>query len=251
LSKMMIHRRTIAWIVFGLLALPALLLAGVYLSNWNSEHHFAEENRQFIGHPVSVVLLGDSVTAGWSVPQPRHLFLTHPGIVNRGISGDHVGIMILRMPSDVFSLHPRTLVLQGGINDLKSRTIPNFLRFLAPIEIENEFRIVAALTKAHHERLVLCSITPVDEPRARATLGIGPNKIKPEQILAVNAWMKDYAQQHGLSYVDYYSAMTDDNDRMRPDLSDDGLHPNSAGYAVMEPILMQALDSPQPNTTGR
>jgi lysophospholipase L1-like esterase len=241
-----LRRRAIAWIFFGLITLPVVVLATVYLCNWKTEHHFTEENRTVIGHPVSVVLLGDSVTAGWNYPQPRHLFLAHPDIVNRGIVGDHIEVMILRMPNDVFPLRPKTVVLLGGINNLKSRTIPNPLRFLAPIEVETGIRVAAALAKAHHERLVLCSITPVDEPRARVILGIGLNKVKAEQILAVNAWMKNYAQEHGLSYVDYYSAMTDGHDRMRPELSDDGLHPNNAGYAVMEPILMQALDLPQP-----
>ena len=241
-----LHRRAIAWIFFGLIVQPVVILATVYLCNWKTEHHFTEENRKVIGHPVSVLLLGDSVTAGWSYPQPRHLFLAHPDIVNRGIGGDHIEIMILRMPKDVFPLQPKTVVFLGGINNLKSRTIPNFLRLPAPIEVETGIRFVAALAKAHHERLVLCSITPVDEPRARVTLGIGPNKVNTEQILAVNTWMKDYAQEHGLSYVDYYSAMTDGHDRIRQELSDDGLHPNDAGYAVMEPILMQAIDLPQP-----
>jgi lysophospholipase L1-like esterase len=44
-----------------------------------------------------------------------------------------------------------------------------------------------------------------------------------------------------LVYLDYYSAMVDEKQGLRPDLTHDGVHPTSAGYAVMTPLAEKAL----------
>jgi lysophospholipase L1-like esterase len=49
--------------------------------------------------------------------------------------------------------------------------------------------------------------------------------------------MKDYAAQHNIVYVDYYFAMVNENQGMKSTLSDDGVHPNEAGYKVMAPLV--------------
>jgi putative IMPACT (imprinted ancient) family translation regulator len=51
-----------------------------------------------------------------------------------------------------------------------------------------------------------------------------------------------------LTYVDLYSAMDDGHDRMRADLTDDGLHPNNAGFDVMEPLIQNAIEAKTPST---
>ncbi len=42
-------------------------------------------------------------------------------------------------------------------------------------------------------------------------------------------------------YLDYHSAVADARGLLRPDLNDDGLHPNAAGYAVMAPLAETAI----------
>jgi lysophospholipase L1-like esterase len=42
-------------------------------------------------------------------------------------------------------------------------------------------------------------------------------------------------------YLDYFSAMVDDQGLLKKDLSEDGLHPNAAGYAVMAPLAEKAI----------
>jgi lysophospholipase L1-like esterase len=63
----------------------------------------------------------------------------------------------------------------------------------------------------------------------------------PEEIVALNAWIKDYAKAHDIVYLDYYSAMLDDHQMLRQDLTVDGLHPNAAGYAIMQPLAEKAI----------
>ena len=47
--------------------------------------------------------------------------------------------------------------------------------------------------------------------------------------------MKAYAGREHDGYVDYYTPMLDGKGMLKRELSDDGLHPNVAGYAVMAP----------------
>ena len=59
--------------------------------------------------------------------------------------------------------------------------------------------------------------------------------------MALNEWIKNYASHHGDTYLDYFSAMIDDRGFLKKDLSEDGLHPNKAGYAVMAPLAEKAI----------
>jgi lysophospholipase L1-like esterase len=45
-----------------------------------------------------------------------------------------------------------------------------------------------------------------------------------------------------VTYVDYYSAMADENGGMKPGISSDGVHPNAKGYAIMAPLAQAAID---------
>ncbi len=44
-------------------------------------------------------------------------------------------------------------------------------------------------------------------------------------------------------YLDYFSAMVDERGLLKKELSEDGLHPNSAGYAVMASLAEQAIQA--------
>jgi lysophospholipase L1-like esterase len=62
-----------------------------------------------------------------------------------------------------------------------------------------------------------------------------------EQIRALNERMKDLAARQGYIYLDYYPSMVDDRGHLREELSDDGIHPNRRAYAVMAPLVEQAI----------
>ena len=58
---------------------------------------------------------------------------------------------------------------------------------------------------------------------------------------AINDWMRQYAAAHKHVYVDYFSAMVDEQGLLRAELSGDDLHPNAAGYAIMAPLAEAAI----------
>jgi acyl-CoA thioesterase-1 len=63
----------------------------------------------------------------------------------------------------------------------------------------------------------------------------------PGDILKLNAWMKDYATRVNAVYVDYFSALVDEQGWLKESCSGDGLHPNAEGYKIMSPIVEAAI----------
>jgi lysophospholipase L1-like esterase len=61
------------------------------------------------------------------------------------------------------------------------------------------------------------------------------------RIRALNDWMKSHAASNSHVYLDYFSAMIDDTGHLRSELSEDDLHPNAKGYAVMGPLAEAAI----------
>ena len=55
------------------------------------------------------------------------------------------------------------------------------------------------------------------------------------------AWIKKYAVRHGAIYLDYYTSVVDAQKGMKAEYSEDGVHPNAAGYNVMEPLAKKAV----------
>jgi acyl-CoA thioesterase I len=82
---------------------------------------------------------------------------------------------------------------------------------------------------------VLSSILPVFDYPWRPGLQPAP------RIVAVNAWMRAYADSVGAVYLDYHSAMKDERDGLRAGLGDDGVHPNEAGYRIMAALADSAI----------
>lgn|SRR5690606_29568751 len=62
-----------------------------------------------------------------------------------------------------------------------------------------------------------------------------------QRILDLNAWLRDLAEARGLRYVDFHSAMSDEQGRAIDAYFQDGLHPTATGYRIMAGILLQAL----------
>jgi lysophospholipase L1-like esterase len=91
------------------------------------------------------------------------------------------------------------------------------------------------LAKAHGIRVVLSSVLPAYDYPWLPGLQPAP------KIVALNTWMKEYAAQNGAIYLDYHSAMRDERQGLRGELTYDGVHPNEAGYRVMAPLAEAAI----------
>lgn len=176
-----------------------------------------------------VVFMGNSITEVWA----RHFPTMFPGkaYVGRGISGQTTPQMLVRFRQDVIALRPRVVVILAGTNDLAGNTGPSTLEM-----IQDNLASMAELAKANGIRVVLSSVLPVYDYPWRP--GLEPSG----KIVALNAWMKDYATRNGAVYLDYHTAMADARQGLRAELTYDGVHPNEAGYRVMAPLAERAID---------
>lgn len=211
------------------------------LADWPNLTRYRDENAK-LGDPAPgerrVVFMGDSITEMWGKSYGK--FFPGKPYVNRGISGQTTPQMLARFQQDVLHLKPTVLVLAGGINDIAGNTGPESLE-----TIEDNYRSMVTLAKADHIRVVLTSTLPA------SWLPWRPGAHPAETVRQLNAWVKEYARAEHLVYVDYYSAMVDDQGGIRPNLAmDKAVHPNDAGYAIMEPLAERAIESalalPQP-----
>jgi lysophospholipase L1-like esterase len=201
-------------------------------TDWANLARFRDANER-LGPPVHnenrVVFMGNSITDNWQ----QYFATMFPGkpYINRGISGQTTPQMLVRFRHDVIALRPAVVVILAGTNDIAGNTGPSTLEM-----IEGNLASMTELAMANGIKVVLCSVLPVyDYPWKR---GLEPAP----KIVALNAWMKGYAAQHGAIYVDFHSAMADPRGGMRGELASDGVPPNAAGYRLMAPLVERAIE---------
>lgn len=177
-----------------------------------------------------VVFLGDSITDGW----PLDKYFPGKPYINRGISGQTTTQMLARFRQDVIALQPRAVIILAGTNDIAGNTGP-----ISNEDIEANLASMADLARAHHIGVVFSSILPVHDhnPDAHEFYITRPM----ERIIALNAWMKKYAAEHGIVYLDYFTPTLDATGHLKQELAADGLHPNDAGLKLMAPLAEAAL----------
>lgn len=209
---------------------------------------YAEANAR-LAQPAAgtsrVVFLGDSITDGWRLNQ----YFPERDFVNRGISGQITGEMLGRMKADVLDLKPVALIILAGTNDLA--------RGVSLTTIQNNLTMIADLAEAHHVKPIFTSVLPVsDYHKDKNPQYEQSPRRPPAAIRSINAWLLDMCRKRNFTYVDYFSKMVDDAGFLKADMANDGLHPNAAGYRVMAPLALEAIDKvavvpPQPKTKKR
>ena len=189
---------------------------------------YAEGNAKLPAAPANrVVFLGDSITENWGKKSP---FFPGQPYLNRGVSGQTTAQMLIRFRQDVIDLQPAAVIIQGGLADIAGFTGPSSL-----VEIENNLRSMAELASFHHIRAILVGAPPAADYPGRT----GPEPAK--QIVALNGWIARYCASSHLTFLDYHSALAGSDGQMKEGVSDDGVHPNEKGYALLKPLAEKAI----------
>ncbi|MBT3252511.1 MAG: hypothetical protein HN995_05215 [Candidatus Marinimicrobia bacterium] len=181
--------------------------------------HWHNRNQQFnaemdsIGH-VDIVFLGNSITEGFDLD---HYFPEHR-VANRGIIADHMDGIMERLQNSALRLKPRKLFLMIGINDIGDRRNDEYLKTMFVTLVDT---LVTSLPETD---IYLLSILPTT---ARW------KNCPPGQIKRINGFLTRLALEKDLGFINLYPHFLGDMQYMNPDLTQDGLHPNQAGYDVM------------------
>ena len=136
----------------------------------------------------------------------------------------------MRFRQDVLSLRPKKVILLAGINDIAQNTGPISLN-----AIMDNIIAMTELAEVNGVQMILCSVLPANSFPWR------PEIIPTQKVIDLNQKIKTYAHKKDLVYVDYYSSMVNDQKGLKDSLGYDTVHPNKAGYELMEKILLTHL----------
>lgn len=196
--------------------------------DWANFAKFTEANAA-VKQPVTAVFMGNSITEGWWNNNPE--FFNSNKYVNRGIGGQVTSQMLVRFRPDVINLQPKVVVILAGINDIAYNDYA--------VPLNNTFENIASmadLARANNIKVILCSTLPAYEFPWRP--GVKPAPL----VIELNKMIKDYADKTGAIYLDYYAAMADKQGGLSPENASDGIHPTTAGYKIMEPMVKAAIE---------
>jgi lysophospholipase L1-like esterase/acetyl esterase/lipase len=178
-----------------------------------------------------VVFLGNSITEAWA--KVDSTFFNKNNYIGRGISGQTSVQTLLRFRQDVLSLNPKVVVIQIGTNDVAENTGP----YNADFTFGN-IQSMAEIAKANGVKVILASILPATNFEWRRSLGN-----RSGMIVDLNNRIKTYAQANKIPYIDYHSAMKNEQNGMNPDMAPDGVHPTLKGYKIMEEMVMKVIET--------
>ena len=220
----------------------------------------AQEGSQHKG--PRAIYIGDSITWQWGttpreiakskivIPlEPLPSFLTdrgnnvlvtwHPGFfsgndyLDMGISAENTTQMLARYQKDVLDKDPSCVVIMGGTNDLAQG--------VSKSAIMSNLKAMAERAAAGDIKVILCSVTPCNDTYS---LLYNP-KTKGQHIIDLNKMIRDYAQEKGFKYCDYWTVLVaSDGLALKEEYRlYDNLHPNPAAYDKMESIIKPIIDS--------
>jgi lysophospholipase L1-like esterase len=182
------------------------------------------------GNP-RVVFLGDSITDGWRLNE----YFPNKDFLNRGISGQITGQMLGRFLNDVVSVRPAAVVILAGTNDIG--------RGVDIVTIESNLTAICDLADYYKVKVILSSVLPVHDYNVAINPAYERSKQRsPQVIRALNEWILNFSQKRSYAYLNYFQPLMDTRTMLTKEYSDDGLHPNPAGYRIMAPLALSAIE---------
>ena len=202
-----------------------------YSQDWFGFNRYQADNERIIasGNYPEVVFMGNSITELWAIYHPE--FFSSNKFCGRGISGQTSAQMLVRFTADVVNLHPKAVVIMAGTNDVAHNDY-----WVEPERVVENIVAMCDLALAHDIVPIISSIPPCSEFVWRKEIeNVG------QTIVEINRVLKTYADEKGLVYVDYHSALADENLGFPKTLSEDGCHPDPDTYFTMEDLVLKAI----------
>ena len=202
-----------------------------YSQDWFGFNRYRADNERIIenGNYPEVVFIGNSITDNWAYFHPD--FFSNHNYCGRGIGGQTSAQMLVRFTADVINLQPKAVVIMAGTNDVAHNDY-----WVEPEGVIENIVAMCNLAIANGIVPIISSIPPCSEFPWRMEI-----KNPGQTIVEINHALKAYAKANDIIYVDYHSALVDENLGFQKTLSDDGCHPDPDTYFTMENIVMEAI----------
>lgn len=235
-------KRIFARLIYGIMKRTSLLKTvlvavglAVFMINASAQitgkfgTYYDQRELLFESLPTSesdIIFLGNSITDGgeWS-----ELF-QNPNCKNRGISGDIVPGVLNRLET-VTKGQPAMVFLMIGTNDMNhgadNDSIARGVRAI----------VQRIKTESPRTKIVVQSILPTNDCYG---LFSGHTK-RCQDVATINGLLKTMAEEEGVTYLDLYSSFANEEGKMNPKFSNDGLHLNGEGYDLWKRVVKHEI----------
>ncbi|MDD2431337.1 MAG: GDSL-type esterase/lipase family protein [Firmicutes bacterium] len=162
-----------------------------------------------------IIFIGDSLTERYDLKK------YYPGlpVVNRGIGGDMTSGVWDRKHLLGLEQNPTKIFVMLGTNNVLYDRSSNALEgYLADLEKS----LLYIKENAPGAQIYIQSICPL----AKST------GVDPQTVPKHNSELQLFANEHGFTYIDVYSLLTDEDGYLRPELTVDGVHFTPKGYEL-------------------
>jgi lysophospholipase L1-like esterase len=189
-----------------------------------------------------LVFFGDSRALMWGVPAVDDLV-----VVNRGVGNQTTAQVLLRFDADVATLHPAVVVLEAGVNDLKSISELPERRAEIVADCEANLRVLVARCRGVGAAVVLTSVFAIgDVPVWRRPFW---SDDVDAAVREVNTFLRTLAGDR-VVFFDADPVLDDARGKIQPAYQYDFLHLDPQGYRALDTKLVPLVGTLAPFTTA-
>lgn len=184
---------------------------------------------------IRVVFFGDSRADGWISPN-----ISGYEFINRGIHAQTSVQTVQRFEYHVNSLQPNIVIIQVGVNDLKTIALFPESRDSIVANCRDNIKRIVDKSKNLGATVILTTIFPVGEaPIQRQPFWSDDIRLA---VNEVNTYIATLGEDKVIIF-DAFSILANNQGMMLPEYGSDELHLNNQGYEILNKELVKVLDN--------
>ena len=198
--------------------------------NWDPEGGWVGRLRKYLDRKSLTAYKGEDLYS-------KYYTLTY----NQGIPGDTSNGLFARFENELiprFNPDEETIILFAiGIND--SRFYPAQNSHEVDIEdFKQNIWDMWEIARQYTQDVAFIGLSPVDEDRTNPLFWETEAAYKNEYIEKYDLAIREFCDSRDIPFIDIFNKMKDLN---LHELMEDGIHPNSKGYEIIEEIIRKAV----------
>ena len=191
------------------------------------------KKEEVVRNDENIVFVGDSIFEGYDIDK----YFKGKHVVNSGVSGNTTISILEDMEKRIYRYNPSEVFLLIGTNDFTHDDISREDTVVNIGEIIDKIKENRAYTKIN-----VLSILPIndsnDEKINIEMIGRRNNK----DIKKMNSSIEILCEEKGSTFIDVYSLLVDEDDKLKIDYTREGLHLTSDGYSAITKEISKYLE---------
>ena len=178
------------------------------------------------------VFLGDSITDFYDLEK----YYKDLPVVNSGVNGNRAHHILDDMNDRVYRYNPSKVFILIGVNDI--------LDDKDATDISNDIKSIVDGIQDNrpYAKIYVESLYPInDTDDEKIDMEMVNTLRNNDKIKSINKEIKKMCKEKKVTYIDMYSLLVDEDDKLNIDYTTEGLHLNSEGYQVVTEELMKYI----------